>query len=44
MEQQVNIKFCFKLGKTGTETHEMLEPVGRYQAVFCMHVLKWLKI
>ncbi|GBM93968.1 Putative uncharacterized protein FLJ37770 [Araneus ventricosus] len=24
MEQRVNIKFCFKLGRTATETHEML--------------------
>ncbi|GBN33513.1 hypothetical protein AVEN_139189-1 [Araneus ventricosus] len=23
MEQRVNIKFCFKLGKTATETHEI---------------------
>ncbi|GBM92634.1 hypothetical protein AVEN_9276-1 [Araneus ventricosus] len=24
MEQRVNIKFCFKLGRMATETHEML--------------------
>ncbi|GBO27984.1 hypothetical protein AVEN_214961-1 [Araneus ventricosus] len=27
MEQRVNGKFCFKLGRTATETHEMLVKV-----------------
>ncbi|GBO20961.1 Putative uncharacterized protein FLJ37770 [Araneus ventricosus] len=33
MEQRVNIKFCFKLGKTATETHEMLMKVYGVDAV-----------
>jgi hypothetical protein len=24
IEQKMDIQFCFNLGKTGTETHEML--------------------
>jgi hypothetical protein len=27
MEQRTNMKFCFKLGKTATETQEMLVKV-----------------
>ena len=27
IEQRANIKFCFKLGKTFTETHQMMEKV-----------------
>jgi hypothetical protein len=26
-EQRINIKFCFKLGKMFTETHEMMKNV-----------------
>jgi len=33
MEQRVNIKFCYKLGKTVTETHEMLVQVYGMEAV-----------
>ncbi|GBO45484.1 Putative uncharacterized protein FLJ37770 [Araneus ventricosus] len=33
MEQRVNIKFCFKLGKTATKTHEMLVKVYGVDAV-----------
>ena len=33
MEQRVNIKFCYKLGKTATETHEMLVQVYGTEAV-----------
>jgi hypothetical protein len=25
MEQRVNIKFCFKIGKTGTETFQLIK-------------------
>ena len=32
-EQQVNIKFCYKLGKTVTEKHEMLVQVYGTEAV-----------
>ena len=27
IEQKANIKFCFKLGKTFTETHQMMQQV-----------------
>ncbi|GBN87636.1 hypothetical protein AVEN_57199-1 [Araneus ventricosus] len=40
MEQRVNIKFCFKLGKTATETHEMLVKVD---AVSKKCVFEWFK-
>ncbi|GBN44257.1 Putative uncharacterized protein FLJ37770 [Araneus ventricosus] len=41
MEQRVNIKFCFKLGKTATETREMLVKVD---AVSKKCVFEWFKL
>ena len=43
MEQQVNIKFCYKLGKTATETHEMLVQVYGIEAVSRKCVYDWFK-
>jgi transposase len=43
MEQRVNIKFCYKLGKTATETHEMLVHVYRTEAVSRKSVYDWFK-
>ncbi|GBN49183.1 Putative uncharacterized protein FLJ37770 [Araneus ventricosus] len=40
MEQRANIKFCFKLGRTATETHEMLVKVD---AVSEKCVFEWFK-
>ncbi|GBO05726.1 hypothetical protein AVEN_220550-1 [Araneus ventricosus] len=40
MEQRVNIKFCFKLGRTATETHEMLVKVD---TISKKCVFEWLK-
>ncbi|GBO17924.1 hypothetical protein AVEN_43248-1 [Araneus ventricosus] len=40
MEQRVNIKFCFKLRRTVTETHEMLVKVD---AVSKKCVFEWFK-
>ncbi|GBM62539.1 Putative uncharacterized protein FLJ37770 [Araneus ventricosus] len=40
MEQRVNIKFCFKLGNTATEAHEMLVKVD---AVSKKCVFEWFK-
>ncbi|GBN62902.1 hypothetical protein AVEN_138396-1 [Araneus ventricosus] len=40
MEQRVNIRFCFKLGRTATETHEMLVKVN---AVSKKCVFEWFK-
>ncbi|GBN39910.1 Putative uncharacterized protein FLJ37770 [Araneus ventricosus] len=41
MEQRVNIKFCFKLGKT--EAHEMLVKVYGVEAVRKKCVFEWFK-
>ncbi|GBM28261.1 Mariner Mos1 transposase [Araneus ventricosus] len=43
MEQRVNFKFCFKLGKTATETHEMLVTVYGVEAVSKKCVFEWFK-
>ncbi|GBL97478.1 Putative uncharacterized protein FLJ37770 [Araneus ventricosus] len=43
MEQRVNIKFCFKLGKTVTETHEMLVKVYGVETVSKKCVFEWFK-
>ena len=43
MEQRVNIKFCYKLGKTATETHEMLVRVYGTEAVSRKCVYDWFK-
>lgn len=41
MEQRHNIKFCFKLGKTATETHQMLVHVYGQDAVSRKCVYEW---
>jgi hypothetical protein len=43
MEQRVNIKFCYILGNTATETHEMLVQVYRTKAVGRKFVYDWFK-
>jgi len=43
MEQRVNIKFCFKLGKTATDTHEMLVRVYGGEVVTKKCVYEWFK-
>jgi transposase len=43
MEQRVNIKFCYKLGKTAMEMHEMLVQVYRTEAVSRKCVYDWFK-
>ncbi|KAJ4447940.1 hypothetical protein ANN_09949, partial [Periplaneta americana] len=43
MEQRVNIKFCYKLGKTATETHGMLVQVYGREAVSRKCVYEWFK-
>ncbi|GBL76195.1 Putative uncharacterized protein FLJ37770 [Araneus ventricosus] len=44
MEQRVNIKFCLKLGKTATETHEMLVKVYGVDAVSKKCIFEWFKL
>jgi len=43
MEQRVNIKFCYKLGKTAMETHGMLVQVYGTEAVSRKCVYNWFK-
>jgi hypothetical protein len=47
MEERVNIKFCVKLGKTPTETYEMLQTVLRLPqpdvALSRSSVFEWFK-
>ncbi|GBL98073.1 Putative uncharacterized protein FLJ37770 [Araneus ventricosus] len=44
MGQLVNIKFCFKLSKTATETHEMLVKVYDVDAVSKKCVFEWFEL
>ncbi|GBL85445.1 Putative uncharacterized protein FLJ37770 [Araneus ventricosus] len=43
MEQCGNIKFCYNLGKTAKETHEMLVKVYGVDAVSKKCVFEWFK-
>ncbi|GBM63584.1 Putative uncharacterized protein FLJ37770 [Araneus ventricosus] len=43
MEKRVNIKFCFNLGQTAMETHEMLVKVYGVEAVSKKCVFEWFK-
>jgi transposase len=43
MEQRVNIKFCVKLGKSPTETYEMLQTVYDDEALSHGSVFEWFK-
>ena len=43
MEQRVNVKFCYTLGKTATETHGMLVQVYGTEAVSRKCVYDWFK-
>jgi hypothetical protein len=43
MEQRVNIKFCVKLDKTGTETYEMLKTVYGDEALNRSIVFEWFE-
>jgi hypothetical protein len=42
-EQRVNIKFCVKLGKTFTETHEMLKQAYGDQCMGRTQFYEWFK-
>jgi hypothetical protein len=43
MEQRVNIEFCVKLGKTPTETYEMLQTVYGDEALSHSSVFEWFE-
>jgi hypothetical protein len=41
MEQIMNIKFCFKTGKTATETFQLIEQAYSHNAVSRTWVFEW---
>ncbi|CAK9820098.1 Mariner Mos1 transposase [Anthophora quadrimaculata] len=41
MEQRANIKFCFKLGKSATDTFEMIQTVYGSEAMSRKNIFKW---
>jgi len=41
LEQQANIKFCVKLGKSGTETFEMLRHAYGNEAMSHARCFEW---
>lgn len=43
MEQRANIKFCFKLGKTFTETFELMKKVYSDDCSSRTRVFEWYK-
>lgn len=43
MEQRANIKFCFKLGKTFTETFELMKKVYGDNCLSRTRVFEWYK-
>jgi len=40
-EQRICLRFCFRLGKTATETHEMLQKAFKEEALSRTQVLEW---
>ena len=42
-EQQICIKFCFKLGKTALETHRILKEAFGDNALGLTQTYKWFK-
>ncbi|GFS69210.1 protein GVQW3 [Trichonephila clavipes] len=41
--QRICIKFCFKLGKTGTETYEMMKTAFGEEAMSRARVFEWFR-
>ncbi|GFS60207.1 protein GVQW3 [Trichonephila clavipes] len=42
-DQRICIKFCFKLGKTGTETYEMMKTAFADEVMSRARVFEWLR-
>ncbi|GFX97905.1 protein GVQW3 [Trichonephila clavipes] len=42
-DQRICIKFCFKLGKTGTETYEMMKTAFGDEAISRARFFEWLR-
>ena len=43
MEQHVNVKFCMKLGKSATETYDLLKKVYGDECLSRTQVFEWFK-
>ena len=43
IEQRANIKFCFKLGKTFTETHQMMQQVYGSDCLSRATINEWFR-
>jgi len=43
MEQSVNVKFCVKLGKSATETYDLLKKVYGYECLSRTQVFEWFR-
>lgn len=43
IDQRMNMLFCFKLGKSAKETHEMLTTIYEGRAVILKFVYEWFK-
>ncbi|GFY07319.1 protein GVQW3 [Trichonephila clavipes] len=43
MDQRICIKFCFKLGKMGTETYEMMKTAFGDEAISRARVFEWFR-
>ncbi|GFT93419.1 protein GVQW3 [Trichonephila clavipes] len=42
-DQRICSKFCFKLGKTGTETYEMMKTAFEEEAMSRVPVFEWFR-
>ena len=40
-EQRICLRFCFRLGKAATESHEMLQKALKEEALSCTQVFEW---
>jgi len=40
-EQRICLRFCFRLGKTATEAHEMLQKTFKEEALSRTQVFEW---
>jgi len=43
MEQRINVKFCVKLGKSATETYDLLKKVYGDQCLSRTQIFEWFK-
>jgi hypothetical protein len=43
-EQPICLRFCFRLGKTATETHEMLQKAFKEKALSRTQVFEWFAL